>query len=146
MNVHACSRQEAADVSINRWASRVRAAIRGQLPETLVTVGVFTFAAVHKHGPNGLIFPGCDPTIPTDPEKHVDCRFPARPLKLAEAGMDFLDVHIYQADGSYVYRTRSPLLVSSCLARGWHTLVSLAAQRGLSGDALCRPPLLSRRI
>jgi hypothetical protein len=30
----------------------------------------------------------------------VDCRFPARPYWLAEAGMDFLDVHIYQPNGS----------------------------------------------
>ena len=76
----------------------------------MVTVGVFTFNAVQKSGPNGLMLDGCNPAIPPpDPEKHVDCRFPARPLKLVNAGLDYLDVHIYQADGSYAYRTRSPL-------------------------------------
>jgi len=94
-------RQEAADISTNLWAQRTREAIRQHLPASLVTVGVFTFNAVHKHGPNGLIHDGCDPAIPpADPEKHVDCRFPARPLKLAGAGLDFLDVHIYQANGT----------------------------------------------
>ena len=136
-------------MSINRWASQVRAAIRGQLPETLVTVGVFSFAAVHKHGPNGLIFPGCDPTIPTDPEKHVDCRFPARPLKLAEAGMDFLDVHIYQADGSYVYHVHPITATSIILPGPWlaypcescctawsqrRCVVQAASSRGESSD------------
>ena len=116
-------RQQAADANTNLWASKTRAAIRAHLPKTMVTVGVFTFNAVQKSGPNGLMLDGCNPAIPpADPEKHVDCRFPARPLKLAHAGLDYLDVHIYQADGSYVYRTRSPLLdlVSSCLTRGWH--------------------------
>jgi hypothetical protein len=95
-------RQQAADANTNAWATGLRAAIQAHLlPSTLVTVGVFTFAAVQKAGPNGLLAAGCDPAKPpADPEKHVDCRFPARPLWLAKAGLDFLDVHIYEADGS----------------------------------------------
>ncbi len=94
-------RQQAADASTNLWARLTRKAIREHLPESMVTVGVFTFDAVGKDGPNGLLLEGCDPAVPpSDPEKHVDCRFPARPLKLAGAGLDFLDVHIYQADGT----------------------------------------------
>ena len=51
--------------------------------------------------PNGLLIDGCDQSKPPrDPEKHVDCRFPARPFWLARSGLDFLDVHIYEADGS----------------------------------------------
>ena len=89
-------RQEAADANTNAWAARLRTAIRAHLPSTLVTVGVFTYNAVQKTGPNG-----CDPLKPpADPEKHIDCRFPARPFSLSQAGLDFLDVHIYEADGS----------------------------------------------
>ena len=52
-------RQQAADANTNLWAERTRAAIRTSLPNTLVTVGVFTFFAVQKAGPNGLIQSGC---------------------------------------------------------------------------------------
>jgi hypothetical protein len=91
-------RQQAADANTNRWAGLCRDAIRAHLPTTLVTVGVFTFHAVHKAGPNGLLLDGCEAGAP--PPKGVDCRFPARPLWLSRAGLDFLDVHIYQPDGS----------------------------------------------
>jgi len=106
-------RQQAADANTNRWATRTRAEIKKHLPNTLVTVGVFTYNAVHKQGANGLILKGCNapPTANrvTAGEHEstiavmappVDCRFPARPLWLAQAGLDFLDVHIYQEDGS----------------------------------------------
>ena len=94
-------RQQAADANTNSWAAKLRTAIRSHLPSTLVTVGVFTYNAVQKQGPNGLLAPGCDPSKPPeDPEKHYDCRFPARPFWLSKAGLDFLDVHIYEADGS----------------------------------------------
>ena len=93
-------RQQAADANTNRWASKLRSAIRAHLPASLVTIGVFTYNAVHKAGPNGLLLDGCDPSKPSDPEKQVDCRFPARPFWLAGSGLDFLDVHIYEADGS----------------------------------------------
>ena len=36
---------------------QARVAIRTHLPSTLVTAGVFTFKAVQKPGPNGLILP-----------------------------------------------------------------------------------------
>ena len=94
----AADRQQAADANTNRWAGLCRDAIRAHLPATLVTVGVFTFQAVHKAGPNGLLLDGCEAGAP--PPKGVDCRFPARPLWLSRAGLDFLDVHIYQPDGS----------------------------------------------
>eukprot|EP01043_Picozoa_sp_COSAG02_P076212 COSAG02_NODE_16078_length_1115_cov_1.003937_1_plen_273_part_10 len=94
-------RQQAADANTNAWASKLRKAIRSHLPKSIVTVGVFTYNAVQKTGPNGLLVDGCDPSKPhVDPEKHVDCRFPARPFWLARSGLDFLDVHIYEGDGS----------------------------------------------
>eukprot|EP01048_Picozoa_sp_COSAG05_P001534 COSAG05_NODE_52_length_23775_cov_49.471110_9_plen_401_part_00 len=106
-------RQEAADASTNLWARRTRKAIREYLPETLVTVGVFTFHAVHKKGPNGLILDGCNSDQPApDPEQHVDCRFPARPLKLATgAGLDFLDV-LTRCNKLSLYRRRVPKMRS----------------------------------
>jgi hypothetical protein len=94
----ASDRQQAADANTNLWAKRLRDVIRSHLPSALVTVGVFTFQAVHKAGPNGLLFDGCQ-THNASPSE-VDCRFPARPLILTHSGIDFLDVHIDQPDGS----------------------------------------------
>ena len=91
----ASDRQQAADANTNLWAKRLRDAIRAHLLSTLVTVGVFTFQAVQKKGPNGLLLDGCQKgTI-----GKVDCRFPARPVWLSRSGIDFLDVHIYQPSG-----------------------------------------------
>jgi hypothetical protein len=53
----ASDRQQAADANTNLWAKNARAKIRASLPTTLVTVGVFTFHAVQKNGPNGLLRP-----------------------------------------------------------------------------------------
>merc|ERR1712232_732277 len=76
------------DSNVNLWASRTRKAWKEKLPNSLVTVGVFTYHAVGKLRSNGLI---CTT---------ADCRFPARPYWLSRSEIDFLDVHIYQADGS----------------------------------------------
>eukprot|EP00936_MAST-01D_sp_MAST-1D-sp1_P002572 g2572.t1 len=101
---NASQRQQAADSNTNLWARRCRDAIREHLQDSLVTVGVFTFQAVGKAGPNGLLHPGCDGSsggiIDSGSDLAVDCRFPARPYWLSRSGLDFLDVHIYQADGS----------------------------------------------
>ena len=95
----ASARQQAADANTNLWAQRARAAIRAHLPAALVTVGVFTFFAVGKTGPSGLLLDGCTAAdAPSRPG--LDCRFPARPSTLSRSGIDFLDVHIYEANGS----------------------------------------------
>ena len=79
-------RQQAADANTNRWATRARDQIRQHLPTTLVTVGVFTFRAVQKDGPNGLALDGCNSAAGTGTgamrasSAAVDCRFPARPF------------------------------------------------------------------
>lgn len=97
----ASERQQAADANTNLWARSCAEAVRRHLPTSLVTVGVFTFAAVHKPGPNGLVAAGCEGGGGADGATGVDCRFPARPYWLSRgAGLSFLDVHIYQADGS----------------------------------------------
>lgn len=70
-------RQQAADANTNAWAMKLRTAIQAHLPSTLVTVGVFTYYAVHKKGPNGLLVAGCDSTDPpVGKPGHVDCGFP----------------------------------------------------------------------
>ena len=108
-------RQEAADANTNAWASKLSKAIRSYLPSTLVTVGVFTYAAVQKHGPNGLIAVGCGPST-RNLKSHIDCRFPARPYKLSQSGIDFLDVHIYEADGS------PQALAANLKTEEWHKI------------------------
>lgn len=65
-------RQQAADVNTNLWAQRTRAAIRTSLPNTLVTVGVFTFFAVQKVGPNGLIQSGCGGLQAALDDRYID--------------------------------------------------------------------------
>ena len=95
----AASRQAAADSNTNRWAELAASAVKVHLPASPVFVGMFTFEAVGKGGPNGLLrSPQCaGERCAFGP---CDCRFPARPAQLAEAaGIDLLDVHIYQADG-----------------------------------------------
>jgi hypothetical protein len=87
------SRQRAADANVVLWAEGCRREIRSRLPTSLVTVGVFTFGAVGKPGPDGL-----------DPKwcagRTSDCRFPARPAVLSTSSLDFVDVHIYQPNGT----------------------------------------------
>ena len=91
-------RQAAADRNTNLWARRTREQIRAHLPSSLVTVGMFTYWAVYKSGPNGLMHDGCQKD--GNLTQQVDCRFPARPSILADSSIDFLDVHIYQANGT----------------------------------------------
>jgi len=84
----ATQRQNAQDNNVNLWVNQLRRAWRSIFKKSLVTVGVFSFQAVHKTGPNGLMCTG------------KDCRFPGRPYWLSRSELDFLDVHIYQKDGS----------------------------------------------
>lgn len=88
----ATSRQQAADANLLAWAEASCASLRTWLPHALVTVGMFTFAAVNKTGPNGLNLTAC--------ANGGDCRFPARPALLSKSSLDFLDVHIYQPSGT----------------------------------------------
>lgn len=87
----AASRQQCADANLMAWADTVRKALPVNSP--LLTVGMFTFQAVQKQGPNGLIL--------TSPDQ--DPRFPARPAVLSMSGspFDFLDVHVYQVPGTW---------------------------------------------
>lgn len=94
-------RQQAADSNSVHWARTCAAAVAAVNPRVQVTVGVFTFAAVGKRGPNGM-----------RPQPGVrDPRFPMRPVVLSVwAGVNgsssggggflsFLDVHVYPLGG-----------------------------------------------
>ena len=96
-------RQACADNNMLHYVAGVSEAIHAVVPDVLVTVGMFTFSAVGKAGPNGL--------------RHVsgDNRYPFRPLVLltaatAQSGLGFVDVHVYPVGGSWAM---APDLASS---------------------------------
>lgn len=139
----AASRQQAADANLVLWADRGRSTLQAAWPAALVTVGMFTFAAVGKAGPDGLM--RCSAS--------GDCRFPVRPAVLANgSSLDFLDVHIYQKDGS------AAALRANLRSEEWAAVLGAAASKpivmgefgclgGLSGGgwyanaSLCVPPM-----
>lgn len=87
-------RQQSADAAFVEYANRMVDAVHSVDEEALVTMGVFTFGAVHKPGPRGMPF-YCT-TAPCPPG---DYRYPARPRSLtAWSRLSFLDVHIYPAN------------------------------------------------
>jgi hypothetical protein len=82
----ASQRQQAADANDVNFANRIAKAIRAADPEALVTMGMFTYRAVGRTGPTGLL------PVPTTGES----RFPTRPAVLrAYSDLSFLDVHTY---------------------------------------------------
>jgi hypothetical protein len=86
------SRQACMDSNLVNWAARVSAAVRAEDPAALTTVGLFTYNAVHKRGPNGLIrSPQGDP------------RYPARvPPFEDRRTLSFVDIHAYtKSDPAY---------------------------------------------
>ena len=88
------SRQACMDENIVNWATQVSAAIRAEDPQALTTAGIFTYSAVHKPGPNGLVgSAGSDP------------RFPARVLPLESShALSFIDIHAYpKASPNYTF-------------------------------------------
>lgn len=78
------SRQQCADANAVHWATATAAAARRADPLTMVTVGMFTFEAVGKLGPNGINPEGPDPRHPF--RASVITRF---------AGVNYTDVHVY---------------------------------------------------
>jgi hypothetical protein len=86
-------RQRAVDDGFTYFANRMAAAIRSVDPGALVTMGVFTHAAVGKAGPDGLA-QNCEGAgCPA-----LDYRYPARPALLArDTALSFLDIHVYPA-------------------------------------------------
>jgi hypothetical protein len=84
------SRQQCADANAVHWSSSLAAAIHAVDPGVMVTVGVFTFQAVGKSGPNGILPEGTDP------------RHPFRAAVMTQfASLDYLDVHIYPVSSTW---------------------------------------------
>jgi len=80
----ASSRQQCADANVVNWVNLISKSIKSVDPDAMVTAGMFTFQAVAKAGPNGILPQGSDP------------RHPFRPLILTiYSNLDYVDVHIY---------------------------------------------------
>lgn len=96
-------RQQAADASAVAYVRRLAATVRASAePKLLVTIGMFTFKAVNKEGPNGFQqFCSRDPGgVPC--QVSVDYRYPFRPSSLAKWGeLPFLDLHLYPFPGQF---------------------------------------------
>jgi hypothetical protein len=89
-------RQQSADASFVEYSNLMVDAVQAVDPAALVTMGMFTFGAVHKPGPQGMPLV-CD-TDPCPPEPG-NYRYPARPRSLsAWSRLSFLDIHIYPAN------------------------------------------------
>jgi hypothetical protein len=80
------SRQACQDENTNYWLNQCVTAVHTVDPNALVYCSVFPFLPVGKSGPTGL-WP--------IPISTADQRWPARPLKLLESEIDFLDFHLY---------------------------------------------------
>lgn len=76
--------QRLADAAVIRWADACVDAARRVDPHAMVSVNVFTFAAVGRSGPAAL-----------RRDKTQDRRFPARPVALTKTKLAYLDVHFY---------------------------------------------------
>jgi len=78
------SRQQCQDSNTNRWISRCVDSIKTVDSQAMVGCSVFTFAAVGKPGPNGLM-----------PVSGADERYPARPYWLDRSTLSYIDLHEY---------------------------------------------------
>jgi hypothetical protein len=76
--------QQLMDCVSLHWVNAGVAAVRQADPEALVSISVFTFAAVGRSGPQRL-----------RSDKTGDSRVPARPLALIDSDVSYLDVHLY---------------------------------------------------
>jgi hypothetical protein len=84
------SRQQCADANAVFWLNTLVNVVATYHPGAAATVGLFTYQAVGKTGPNGLMPEGSD------------VRFPFRPASLSQyATAAFLDVHVYPLGPSF---------------------------------------------
>eukprot|EP00041_Stephanoeca_diplocostata_P001165 m.18975 g.18975 ORF g.18975 m.18975 type:complete len:468 (-) comp11666_c0_seq1:96-1499(-) len=84
-------RQALADDSLAFWTDTAASAIRSVDPQALVTVGMFTYAAVGKNASTSFGLPAQARGTNADP------RVPPRPAVLARlsSGIDVVDLHVY---------------------------------------------------
>ena len=103
--------QRLADDHVVSLADACVDAVQQVDPQAMVSVNVFTFAAVGRSGPNRL-----------HTDKSSDRRFPARPLALVRSKIAYLDIHFYPFDGKTLDRDLAsiewPALKAACGKRG----------------------------
>ncbi|MCL5270362.1 MAG: hypothetical protein M1457_07410, partial [bacterium] len=80
----AVSRQACFDNNFNWMLNRIVAGVRAVDPEAMVSSSVFTYHAVGKDGPNGVL-----------PLGTPDKRFPPRPVIMTQSDISFIDIHYY---------------------------------------------------
>jgi hypothetical protein len=66
------------------WVNKGVAGVRSTDPEAMVSISLFTYAAVGRSGPNAL-----------RSDETRDGRVPARPLALIDSDASYLDLHMY---------------------------------------------------
>lgn len=86
-------KQQLADDHTVAFAGAAVEAVREADSEAMVSVNVFTFAAVGRSGPAALSEDSTD-----------DARFPVRPLALTRSKLDYLDIHLYSLTESGLER------------------------------------------
>lgn len=97
-------RQQAADASAVEFARRIAATVRKSAePRLMVTIGMFTYQAVGKAGPNGFQqFCSREPGGGVPCRENVDYRYPFRLSSLAQwANLPFLDLHLYPVPAQF---------------------------------------------
>jgi hypothetical protein len=101
-------RQACADSNMVHYTSQCSNMAHSIAAKLLVTVGMFTFQAVGKHGPNGLEPQGGDERYPFRPTVLLNAT-------IASTGVGFVDVHVYPVGGGWAM---GPDLASSELQPG----------------------------
>lgn len=103
--------QRLADDGVRAHAEASVAAVREVDPDAMVSINVFTFAAVRRGGPGRLL-----------QDETRDRRFPARPLALADTSLSYLDIHLYNPSSGGLNRdllsVEWPALREACRAGG----------------------------
>ena len=86
----ASDRQQCMDSNTNAWITQCVNSIHSVDPNAMIGCSVFTFAAVGKTGPNGLM-----------PVAGADGRYPARPYLLDQSALSYVDIHEYPQGPSW---------------------------------------------
>jgi hypothetical protein len=85
--------QRLADAAAQALADACFEEVRRVDPEAMLSVNVFTFAAVGRTGPGHLLR-----------DATPDERFPVRPLALTQTRVSYLDIHLYSTDEASLER------------------------------------------
>ncbi|MCC7145767.1 MAG: cellulase family glycosylhydrolase [Phycisphaeraceae bacterium] len=109
-------KQQLADDNTVVWADTVAAAIRQADPAAMVSVNVFTYQAVGRTGPGF-----------TSGSAWNDERFPARPLALLDANLDYVDVHFYPFNDNTLTGDLASIEYDALIAKSAQTGIPLVS-------------------